>query len=185
MTKPADDEWRTVMTASNAGHQPQEPQIVERAAQPYVAIRAFVTMQTLGTVLPGLHPEVFAWLGARGIPPAGAPFWKYNVVDMERQLEVEVGVPIAVETDGDDRVLSGVVPAGKYATLWHTGHPDTLADPTASLLSWAADQGLAFDLTESGDGQRWGARLEIYETDPAAEPDMNKWLTELAFRLAD
>jgi hypothetical protein len=34
------------------------------------------------------------------------------------------------------------------------------------------------------DGERWGARLEIYETDPAAEPDMSNWTTQLAFRLA-
>jgi hypothetical protein len=52
-----------------------EAQVIERTAQPYVAIRAQVTMPTLGTVLPGLHPRVFAWLGERGIPPAGAPFW--------------------------------------------------------------------------------------------------------------
>jgi DNA-binding transcriptional MerR regulator/uncharacterized protein with PQ loop repeat len=30
--------------------------------------------------------EVFAWLGARGLDPAGPPFLKYNVVDMARQL---------------------------------------------------------------------------------------------------
>ena len=71
----------------------EEPHIIERPAQPYAAIKAQVTMQTLGTVLPGLHPRVFAWLGERGVAPTGAPFWKYNVVDMERGLEVEVGVP--------------------------------------------------------------------------------------------
>ena len=27
--------------------------------------------------------------------------------------------------------------------------------------------------------------LEIYETNPAEEPDMSKWVTQLAFRLAD
>ena len=163
---------------------PGQPQIVQRAAQPYVAIQAFVTMQTLGVVLPGLLPEVFAWLGARGISPAGAPFWKYNVVDMERQLDVEVGVPVALAAAGDDRVLAGVLPAGKYATLWHTGHPDSLADATAALLHWAAQQGLTWDLTRTDQGDRWGARLEIYETDPAQEPDMSQWQTELAFRLA-
>jgi effector-binding domain-containing protein len=163
---------------------PGQPQVVQRAAQPYVAIQAFVTMQTLGVVLPGLHPEVFAWLGARGISPAGAPFWKYNVVDMERQLDVEVGVPVALAAVGDDRVLAGVLPAGKYATLRHTGHPDSLADATAALLDWAAQQGLTWDLTRTDQGDRWGARLEIYETDPAQEPDMSQWQTELAFRLA-
>jgi hypothetical protein len=28
-------------------------------------------------------------------------------------------------------------------------------------------------------------RLEIYLTNPAQEPDMSKWVTQLAFRLAD
>jgi len=36
-------------------------QVVERPAQPYVAIRAQVTMQTIGTILPELHPRVYAW----------------------------------------------------------------------------------------------------------------------------
>lgn len=44
-----------------------EPEVVERAAQPYVAIRARVTMQTIGAVLPELHPLVFAWLAERGV----------------------------------------------------------------------------------------------------------------------
>ena len=34
-------------------------------------------------------------------------------------------------------------------------------------------------------GERWGARLETYLTDPDDEPELSKWHTELAFRLAD
>jgi hypothetical protein len=34
-------------------------------------------------------------------------------------------------------------------------------------------------------GERWGCCLEIYLTDPGQEPDMSKWQTQLAFRLAD
>jgi effector-binding domain-containing protein len=160
-----------------------EAQVIERAAQPYVAIGTRVTMRTLGTVLPELHPRVFAWLSERGIAPAGAPFWKYNLIDMDRELEVEVGVPVAAAVDGDEQVLAGVLPAGRYAALRYTGHPSGLADATASLLQWAQDEGLAWDVLQTPDGQRWGARLEIYETDPAAEPDMSKWTTQLAFRL--
>jgi hypothetical protein len=55
-----------------------EPEIVQRAEQPYVAIKASVTMETIGTVLPQLHPEMFAWLDAHGVRPAGAPFSKYK-----------------------------------------------------------------------------------------------------------
>ena len=52
------------------------PAIVTRAEQPYVAIRTQVTMQDLGTVVPPLNQEVFAWLGARGGGPPGAPVWE-------------------------------------------------------------------------------------------------------------
>jgi hypothetical protein len=39
-------------------------------------------------------------------------------------------------------------------------------------------------MSETGQGDRWSCRLEIYLTDPSQEPDMNKWETQLAFRLA-
>lgn len=161
------------------------PEITQREAQPYVAISGQATMETLDQTLPGLMPQVFAWLGERGIQPAGAPFWKFNLIDMGGLLEVEVGVPVAAPVDGDDRVLSGVLPAGRYATLRYTGHPDGLLGATASLRDWAKQEGLTWDMMNTPAGERWRARLEIYETDPAEEPDMTKWTTQLAFRLAD
>lgn len=161
------------------------PEIAERPAQPYVAISAEVAMRDIGTTLPPLHQQVFAWLRERDIPAGGAPFWKYNVIDMERLLEVEVGVPVTAPVDGDGRVIAGVLPAGRYATLRHTGHPDSLLGATVSLLEWAEREGLTWDRTSTPEGERWAARLEIYETDPADEPDMTKWTTQLAFRLSD
>jgi effector-binding domain-containing protein len=129
--------------------------------------------------------EVFDWLGARGLKPAGPPFFRYNVIDMARELEMETGVPIATAVDGDDDVVAGVLPAGRYATVTHTGHPSELVGVTGALLDWAAEQGLTWDMSPSEDGERWGARLEFYLTDPAEEPDMSTWQTQLAFRLAD
>ena len=163
---------------------PAGPEIESRAGQPYVAIRTQVTPQDLGTVVPPLNQEVFAWLGERDAVPCGPPFWKYNVIDMARNLEVEAGVPVAQPLTGNGRVIAGVLPAGRYVTLCHLGAPETLADATASLLDWAAAKGLAFDVSPSPEGERWGCRLEIYLTDPRDEPDMNKWETRLAFRLA-
>jgi effector-binding domain-containing protein len=163
---------------------PREPSIVERAEQPYVAVSGLVTMQTIGAIADRL-PEVFGWLGARGLEPAGPPFFRYNLIDMERQLEVEVGVPVAVATAADGEVLAGVLPAGRYAAVTHVGHPDGLVEATAALLAWAAEQGLAWDMTETPEGQRWGCRLEVYKSDPDEQPDMSRWETELLFRLAD
>ena len=159
------------------------PEIATRAEQPYVAIRARVTMAELGG-LGARFGEVFGWLGARGLAPAGAPFFKYNVIDMMRELEVEAGVPVAAAVDGDDHVVSGVLPAGRYATVTHVGHPSELMEVTKALLEWATAQGLTWDVSAADGGERWGSRLEIYLTDPGEEPDMSKWQTQLAFRLA-
>jgi effector-binding domain-containing protein len=164
-----------------------EPSIVTRAEQPYVGVTRFVTMQTMNEVV-AQFPVVFGWVEARGVEPVGAPFFRYHTIDMERELEVEVGVPVphgSAVPASDDEVTAGVLPAGRYATVDHVGHPDQLVGATADLLAWAAKEGLRWDMTPSEHGDKWGARLEFYETDPDVEPDMNKWLTVLAFRLAD
>lgn len=160
------------------------PEIVTRAEQPYVAIRARVTMAELRG-LGDRFGEVFAWLGARDLAPAGPPFFRYDVIDMMRELQVEAGVPVAAAVDGEAQVSSGVLPAGRYATLTHVGQPSELPAVTKALLDWAAGQGLTWDMSPGEGGERWGSRLEIYLTDPSQEPDMSKWVTQLAFRLAD
>ncbi len=152
---------------------PATPEIVTRAEQPYAAIKARVPMSELGAFA-ARTGEVFAWLGARGVALAGAPFFKYNAIDMVRELEVEAGVPVAAAVDGDADVLSGVLPAGRYATVIHVGHPDKLVEATKALLDWAAGQGLKWDVSAGDNGEeRWGCRLEFYLTDPSEEPDMN------------
>jgi effector-binding domain-containing protein len=161
-----------------------EPTVVQRAEQPYLAIGRVVTMQTIGAVADRI-PEILGWLAARGIEPAGAPFLRYNVIDMERRLDIEAGVPVFATVAGDGEVVADVLPAGSYATVTHVGPYDQLAEVTAALLAWADEHALAWDTTTTDDGERWGCRLEIYKTNPAAEPDVTTWETELAFRLAD
>jgi effector-binding domain-containing protein len=162
---------------------PVEPRIRWRAAQPYVAIRRLVTRRTIPEIADRL-PVVFGWLAARGIEPAGAPFLRYRVIDMDRHLDIEAGVPVDVAIEGDKEVISGILPDGRYATVTHVGPFDRLMDVTAALLDWAAREGLAWDRTVTENGQEWGCRLELYNTNPSEEPDMGKWETELAFRLA-
>ena len=128
--------------------------------------------------------ELFAWLSSHGVAPAGPPFFRYNVMDMGGQLDMEAGVPVATATEGNGVVVAGVVPAGRYATATHVGHPQELMMATKELLDWGSAQGLKWDMSAGDGGERWGSRLEIYLTDPSQEPDMSKWETELAFRLA-
>ncbi|MFE2378118.1 GyrI-like domain-containing protein [Streptomyces sp. NPDC059398] len=171
------------------------PVAAERAAQPYAAIKETVTMDTFPVVADRLS-EVFGWLAERGIEPAGAPFFRYDVIDVERGMEVEAGVPVARPPEGaaggtdsmdadTGEVFAGTLPAGRYLTVTHIGHPDELLGVTAGLLEYAAARGMEWDVEKADVVEEWGCRLEIYKTDPREEPDMSKWETELAFRLAD
>ena len=159
------------------------PKIVDRVEQPYVAVRAMVTMSTIPEIA-DRFPEVFGWLADNGVAAVDAPFFKYNVIDMDQRLDMEAGVPVDAVLTGEGEVLAGILPAGRYATVTHVGHPSELVDVTAKLLEWAAAEGLAWDVTGTDDGERWGCRLEQLLTNPAVEPDMSKWETRLMFRLA-
>lgn len=158
-------------------------QVVEQPDRPYVAVQARVTMQTIPEIA-DRYPEVFGWLAEHGLEPAGAPFFRYLVIDMERELVMQAGVPVRSPVEGSGEVRAGVLPAGRYATVTHTGHPAELVEVTSRLLEWADDQGLQWDVAPSPEGEAWGCRLEHHETDPSEEPDLHRWRTRLEFRLA-
>nr|WP_232241401.1 GyrI-like domain-containing protein [Kutzneria sp. 744] len=163
-----------------------EPSVIERAAQPYVGIRRTVTMQTIPEIADRM-PAVFAWLTERGIEPAGAPFFRYLVIDMAGELVMEAGfpvsAPISVEDDGE--VFADVLPAGRYVSVTHLGHPGELLGVTKRLNEWTDAQGLRWDAEQTPAGDKFACRLEIYKTDPRVQSDMSQWETELAFKLAD
>src|ERR1700733_4651431 len=95
------------------------PKIVERTEQPYVGIKSVVKREEVGETGGTMFGEVFGWLGGRGSPPVGAPFFRYTAVDMEHGIEIEFALPTAEAVAGDDRLLTGGLPAGRYASLLH------------------------------------------------------------------
>jgi len=133
------------------------PKLVNRKAQPYVAIRRQVAMREIATVLPPLVNDVFAWLTKKGIRPAGAPFWRYLIIDMKGKLEIDVAVPVAVAPPSGKHIVVDVLPAGLYATMLHTGHPDGLQKVTAELLAWAESRGIGWQM----DGGKWGGSCRM------------------------
>ena len=160
-----------------------QPSVIDRDEQPYVGIRRAVTMQTFPEIADRMA-GIYGWLAERGLEPAGPPFFRYLVIDMDRELVVEAGFPVAAPVEGDGEVFYDVLPAGRYVSVTHVGHPSELMGVTAELNAWADAQGLRWDVEQTPDGDRFASRLEIYKTDPRVQPDMSKWETELAFKLA-
>ncbi|MEV4532221.1 GyrI-like domain-containing protein [Asanoa sp. NPDC049518] len=155
--------------------------MTDRPAQDYIAIKRTVTMSSIADIADRI-PDLFAFLRQRGIAPAGGPFLKYNVIDMDAELEIEAGVPVNMPVGGSGEIFSGVLPAGRYVTVTHVGHPEHLLDVTGNLLGWAHGRDLEFDHHDSPAGDVWRCRLEIYHSNPAEVP-VDKWETELAFLL--
>ncbi|AGL19466.1 GyrI-like domain-containing protein [Actinoplanes sp. N902-109] len=159
-----------------------QPTVVERPAQIYAGRRETIAMTEFARVADHL-PGMFAWLGERGVTPAGAPFFRYRGIHMTAELLVDAGIPLAEPIEVDEPTFLDVLPAGRYATVTHVGHPDELMGVTAGLLDWAQHEGLEWDMTPTPDGEEWAARLEVLMTNPAEQPDMHKWETALLFKL--
>ncbi len=159
--------------------------IEKRPEQPYMAIRTQVSMHELPTVIPQLMDEVIGWLNDQAVPPAGAPFIRYHVINMADKLDIELGWPVASSLAGNGRISAGVIPAGQYATLLYTGDYSGLMEANGVLIEWAREQGIAWDCWDTGSGDGFAGRFEFYLTDPAEEPDPAKWETEVTIKLAD
>jgi effector-binding domain-containing protein len=161
-----------------------EPQLQERAAQPYAGIRTSVTMDGLSAAVDEAFPELFGWLGGRGIEVAGPPFIRYHVIDMQRDLEIELGVPADMTDVDGGRIRPGVLPGGRYVVLRHVGPYDGLVAGNAALLDWAREHAVALDSWDTSRGTAWRSRVEHYLTNPATEPDPAKWEVDIAYLTA-
>jgi effector-binding domain-containing protein len=165
----------------------QEPQIQARPEQPYAGVRTAVSMDGISGAVDEAFPVLFGWLGENGVPPSGPPFIRYLVIDMAAQLKIELGVPVSVPIAGTTRtsrtarVQPGVLPAGRYAVLRHSGPYDGLVAANAALQEWAREHEITFDAWETPDGLAWRSRVEHYLTDPSKEPDPAKWEVDVAY----
>jgi effector-binding domain-containing protein len=158
------------------------PEAEQRSEQQYAAIMTTAAMDEIGPVAAPLIGEVFGWLARHGTEPAGPPLFRYLSIDMEGELELEVGVPVAQEVPADHRVRARSLPAGSYVTAVFTGPYEGLRQATGELLAWAEQNGIVWESEPTTQGEAWGARVEFYLTDPDEEPDPSKWETLLAFQ---
>ena len=159
-----------------------EPRIDERAEQPYMGIRTQTPMKGMFKVIDKLFKEMNIWLKANDVQPAGAPFLRYHVIDMEGEMDIEVGFPVAAALPNSGRVTAGVLPTGRYASLIYIGNGYT---GNKRLVEWARDNGIAWDRWEDPRGDAFRCRYERYLTDPKLEPRKTKWEVEVAIKLGD
>ena len=124
-----------------------------------------------------LLAELIEWLSDHDVETSGPFFLRLHVVDMTGLMDIEVGVVAASEA-ADDRVRTGVLPAGDYAVLAYRAKSMAA---NRRLHAWVAEQGLTLDSRPDSQGDVFASRCEIYLTDPRTEKRKTRWVVELAF----
>jgi effector-binding domain-containing protein len=161
-----------------------QPSLEQRQEQHYLAIRTAVPIP-FGKYLQPLWEEVEAWIKSQAIPLSawGPAIIRYLTTDMSTKLDIEVGFAVDRPSVGNDRIIAGVFPAGRYATLLYTGsyRGKGIYKATVALLDWAKENGVVWNTSNKNGVEWWNGRAEWYLTDPAHEKDTKKYQTELAF----
>lgn len=161
-----------------------EPKVDERVEQPYMGIRTQVPHTAFPEIIPQYIDELFAWLGNHGAKPAGPPLMRYHVINMEGNMDVELGIPVAQALPGDGHIASSVLPSGRYASLIYTGVMNGIAG-NGALIDWAEEHHIKWDRWDDANGDAFRSRVEFFLTGPEDDPDPANWETEVAIRLAD
>jgi effector-binding domain-containing protein len=160
-----------------------EPRVYERPHEHYMGIRTQTPFKGMFTVIDKhMFRELRDWMKQEGIEPAGLPFFRYYIINMEREMDVEVGIPVATTLPGNGRVCPGVIPGGSYASLNYIGTGYT---GSSALTRWAMENGHVFDEWAVPNGMAYRARYERYLTDPKIQPLKSKWEVEVAVKLVD
>jgi effector-binding domain-containing protein len=156
----------------------QRPRIVSRRREHTLGIRVVTPFRGMLRVQDQLMKELLGWLEHRHIRGVGRFFVRLNVVDMKGSMDIEVGVTTSVPVEGDARVRTGVLPAGRYATLRYRG-AGTQAN--RELIEWTRARGVELDRRDVSAGDQFACRYESYLTDPRTEPRKKSRLVELNF----
>jgi effector-binding domain-containing protein len=159
------------------------PRIVTHAAQPALVRHVALTMNDLDSAGPAALDGVADWMAQQGIAPAGPGFFRYDLINMAGQMGMAFGYPVAPGTQGAGDIAAETLPAGRYISVLHHGHPDELYDATIMLIEWSKVREVGWDVEETAAGDRFAARLELFnhaEGDPSDD-----WITEIRIRLRD
>ena len=165
-----------------------DPVINPRPSAPYAGIRMRVPMQ-FEKFLPKAWQKVAYWLTNGGVAGYGPAIIRYHTTDMANLLEIDVAfaIPTLLPADPSAGIITGELPAGKYACITHTGPYDHEGVYLANgkIVEWAKENHIQWDV-ETRDGEEWWAsRVEWYLSDPGADPDPQSYITQLTFKVRE
>jgi effector-binding domain-containing protein len=143
------------------------------APQPVMSIRGWTTAAELSQAIGQRLPAVWRYVREVGGMIAGPPFTRYHAVEGDR-VDLEAGLPVRSALPPKGEIKPRELPGGEAAVVTHVGPYEGLPATGAALAKWVAARG------RTAAGPNW----ELYVTDPGAEPNPEKWRTEIVKPLA-
>jgi effector-binding domain-containing protein len=158
------------------------PVIDQRPETDYLGIRIQTPFRGMFRHIDAITKELANWFMAQAITPAGPPFLRYHVIDMQGEMDMEYAIPVEAAMAGDERIRPATLPAGRYVSLIYSGSG---MQGNKALIEWARAHHLQFDRWDNEKGDVFRARYERYLTDPKIEHRKTLRDVEVAIKLAD
>lgn len=146
-------------------HMQYEIQLTQRDEMPTAVVVQVVPVPQISTFLGEAFGEVMAAITAAGHFPAGAPFARYDFVEVPKGVtpetfRVEAGFPVNDPIEASGRVQPGVLPGGPAAVTIHEGSYQEVSAAYEAIEAWIASEGMV------PSGPPW----ESYLDDPGEVP---------------
>jgi effector-binding domain-containing protein len=114
------------------------------AEQPLAAVRRRVTPAQIKTAWKEALDQVWAFLRThKDLRAGGHNVFIYRQVEGTAELAAEFGVEVVRRFEGEGEVVCTTTPAGRVATVVHTGPYDGLGQAWDEILGWCAENGHA------------------------------------------
>ena len=137
----------------------------------YLSIRDTINQMQMSNIHGKLYSEINSFMDEHHIVSDLAPlviyhFWSDTLVDIEAGIQVNDSVSIT-----NKRVKLNYIAIGNYVTATHYGVYERIPETYFSINEWM----------RKNEVQVIGPPWEVYVTDPAIEPNPEKWETQINF----
>ena len=147
-------------------------QVVQLPAQFLAAFREEVATADLAEAFARMFPGAYEQMQREGAPEMGVPTAVYHSMDSER-ADMSAGLEVGVGYSPEPPLAVLELPAGEAAKVDYYGPYEALSTAYEAIMAWSAENGRELAAEPR----------ERYLTDPGAEPDPAKWLTEVIWPL--
>lgn len=160
----------------------ENPKIERKESQPTVGVRRWIPSKTIASAIPKMLVQTKKYLSSQDLAVTGPPFFRFHCINMGVAYDLEVGYIIGVQIALTGEVFSSQLPAGMYVCLKYVGKNRGYQGNKA-LLDWATENGIELDRWNTGWGDAFTCRYEVYLTDIEEEPDHKKWIKEVSIKI--